>query len=80
MVSRSIARCRLVNEAGDKEKVQQAALGTEEISCNITGVAQAAEQTGAAAGMVLTAANDLSGQAETLRGEVDRFLVAMQAA
>jgi methyl-accepting chemotaxis protein len=60
--------------------VQQAALGTEEISSNIAGVAHAAEQTGAAAGMVLSAANDLSEQAETLRSEVDKFLVAMQAA
>jgi methyl-accepting chemotaxis protein len=60
--------------------VQQAALGTEEISSNISGVAQAAEQTGEAAGMVLTAANDLSHQAETLRGEVDRFLISLNAA
>ena len=82
-VSTSIAAA--VHEQGAatgeiSNNVQQAALGTEEISSNISGVAQAAEQTGEAAGMVLTAANDLSEQAETLRGEVDKFLVAMQAA
>jgi methyl-accepting chemotaxis protein len=60
--------------------VQQAAQGTDEISTNISGVAEAAEQTGTAAGMVLTAANDVSRQAETLRGEVDKFLVALKAA
>jgi methyl-accepting chemotaxis protein len=60
--------------------VQQAARGTDEISTAISGVAHVAEQTGVAAGMVLTAANDVSRQAETLRGEVDRFLLALKAA
>jgi methyl-accepting chemotaxis protein len=60
--------------------VQQAAQGTDEISRNITGVAQAASQTGEAANMVLTAANQLSKEAETLRGEVDKFLAALNAA
>lgn len=60
--------------------VQQAAKGTGDISVNISDVAQAAEQTGSAADMVLTAANQLSQQAETLRAEVDKFLTALNAA
>jgi methyl-accepting chemotaxis protein len=60
--------------------VQQAALGTQEISKNISGVAEASEQTGAAASMVLSAANELSREAEKLRAEVDKFLAALNAA
>lgn len=60
--------------------VQQAAKGTQDISLNISDVANAAEQTGTAAGMVLSAANDLSKQAEMLRAEVDKFLVSLNAA
>jgi methyl-accepting chemotaxis protein len=60
--------------------VNQAAAGTAEISRNIVGVSQAAEQTGSAASMVLTASNHLSEQAETLSKEVDQFLVSLNAA
>ncbi|MDR3425051.1 MAG: methyl-accepting chemotaxis protein [Alphaproteobacteria bacterium] len=60
--------------------VQQAAQGTAEISQNISGVANAAEQTGVAANRVLTTANKLSEQAETLRNEVDSFLSSLNAA
>ncbi|MBV9826479.1 MAG: HAMP domain-containing protein [Alphaproteobacteria bacterium] len=82
-VSTSIAAA--VHEQGAatgeiSSNVQQAAEGTVQISDNIQGVAHAAEQTGEAAGMVLTAANDLSSQADTLRNQVDHFLVSLQAA
>jgi methyl-accepting chemotaxis protein len=60
--------------------VQQAAQGTAEISRNIGGVAQASEETGAAANMVLSAANELAQQAENLRREVDQFLTALNNA
>ena len=60
--------------------VNQAAAGTAEISRNIVGVSQAAEQTDSAASMVLTASNHLSEQAETLSKEVDQFLVSLNAA
>ena len=59
--------------------MQQAASGTSEI-VNVTGVSQAASETGAAANDVLGAAGELAKQAETLRGEVDGFLAAVRAA
>jgi methyl-accepting chemotaxis protein len=60
--------------------VQQAAQGTNEISRNISGVSDAANQTGTAAATVLTVADQLSRQAEGLRGEVDKFLMSLNAA
>ncbi len=53
--------------------VQQAALGTNEISSNVTGVRQAAGDTGAAAHHVLSASSELSKQSETMRGHVETF-------
>jgi methyl-accepting chemotaxis protein len=50
------------------------------VSNNITGVKQAATETGAAATEVLGAAKDLSRQSEELRGEVDHFIADVQAA
>jgi methyl-accepting chemotaxis protein len=60
--------------------VQQAAAGTGEVSSNIGGVTQAATQTGASATQMLGAASELAQQAETLRGEVDRFLAQVRSA
>ncbi|MBV8061189.1 MAG: HAMP domain-containing protein [Alphaproteobacteria bacterium] len=60
--------------------VQQAAKGTAEISRNITGVAEAASQTGVAAESVLIVSQGLAKQAENLRAEVDKFLTALNAA
>ncbi|RVU15363.1 methyl-accepting chemotaxis protein [Methylobacterium oryzihabitans] len=60
--------------------VAQAATGTDEVRGNIAGVAQASEATGASASQVLSAAADLAQQAETLGGEVDRFLATVRAA
>lgn len=50
------------------------------MSSSIAGVTQAAGETGAAASQVLSSAQELSGQAETLRDEVDKFLGQIRAA
>ncbi len=60
--------------------VQQAAVGTQEIARNISGVAEAASNTGMAADSVLTVSQEVARQAETLRGEVSKFLSALNAA
>ncbi|MDB5608158.1 MAG: chemotaxis protein [Bradyrhizobium sp.] len=60
--------------------VQEAAQGTGQVSSNIAGVNQAADKTGAAADKVLISAEQLSGQAATLRADVDRFLANIRAA
>ncbi|WP_445680379.1 methyl-accepting chemotaxis protein [Radicibacter daui] len=60
--------------------VQEAARGTEQVNDNISGVTEAAAETGTAAGDVLNAASSLSRQAEQLRGEVNRFLTDVRAA
>ena len=60
--------------------VHQAAQGTSEIATNIEGVSRAATDTGAAAAQVLGAAGELSKQSETLRRDVDEFLVTVRAA
>ncbi|MFD2261339.1 methyl-accepting chemotaxis protein [Lacibacterium aquatile] len=59
--------------------VQQASVGTQEVSSHIQGVSQAAETTGNAAGMALSMASDLSSEAETLRAEVDDFITRLRA-
>ena len=60
--------------------VQQAANGTRDVSDNITGVARASGEAGAAASKLLNAANGLSSQSEQLRGAVDSFLGSIRAA
>ncbi len=60
--------------------VSQAATGTDQVTSNITGVAQASEATGAAASQVLGAAGELSRQSEYLSAEVSRFLSTIRAA
>ncbi|MFB0493480.1 methyl-accepting chemotaxis protein [Methylobacterium sp. OAE515] len=60
--------------------IAQANAGTQEVSGNITGVANAADQTGRAADHVLAAATALSHQSEQLEAEVDRFLASVRAA
>ncbi len=62
------------------DNVQQAALGTGEISRNISGVAEAVDMTSTVAGTVLSAATRLTGQADELRKEVDQFLTALNQA
>jgi methyl-accepting chemotaxis protein len=60
--------------------VHEAALGTGQVSSNITGVNHAAGETGAAAGKVLGSADALGQQAKTLRDEIDAFLAHIRAA
>ncbi len=59
---------------------QRAAIGTTEVSSNIAGVTQAAEDTDSAASEVLSASSTLSGQTEVLKAQVDSFLTAIKAA
>ena len=58
----------------------QTAQATQEVTTNIGGVSAAANETGGAAGLVLTAASNLSKQAEQLSGEVNVFLAGVRAA
>ena len=60
--------------------VQQAANGTRDVSDNITGVARASGEAGAAASKLLNAATGLSSQSEQLKGAVDSFLDSIRAA
>jgi methyl-accepting chemotaxis protein len=58
--------------------VQQAAAGNDEITTNIAHVSQAASETGTMASAMFSAANELLGEAETLRAEVSTFLADMR--
>ncbi len=60
------------------QNVQNAASGTQEVTSNISGVTQASEETSANSSRVMEAAADLSEQSETLKSEVDAFLVNLQ--
>jgi methyl-accepting chemotaxis protein len=60
--------------------VSQAAQGAADVTSTITGVADAAKATGAAADQVLTAASELSLRSGHLRDEVTRFLATVRAA
>ncbi|MCU0819526.1 MAG: methyl-accepting chemotaxis protein [Beijerinckiaceae bacterium] len=62
------------------QSVQQAAMGTTHVSGNIIHVNEAATSTGAASAQVMSAARDLAEQAETLRSEMDKFLLTARAA
>lgn len=60
--------------------IQQAALGTREVSETITGVTQAVSETGSAAVQVLGTAGTLSREADRLREQVARFLETVRTA
>ncbi len=60
--------------------IQQAALGTREVSETITGVTQAVSETGSAAIQVLGTAGTLSREADRLREQVARFLETVRTA
>ena len=62
------------------QAVSQASVGTTEVTSNISGVAMAAEQTGAAAAQVLSSSSELAEQAERLHHEMDKFLSTVRAA
>ena len=60
--------------------VEQASTGTQEVTANITGVSQAANDTGSAASQVLASARELAQQSESLKKVVTAFLVNVKAA
>jgi len=60
--------------------IQQAAVGTRDVSDTIISVSQAAGETGAATEQVLGAAKGLAEQSHVLRSTVDRFLQGVRAA
>ncbi len=60
--------------------MQQASAGTAEVSSNISGVTQAAADTGTAASQVLGSSGELSQQSEMLRHNVDSFIATIRAA
>jgi methyl-accepting chemotaxis protein len=60
--------------------IQLVAQGTNSVASNIAGVNEAAAETGAAAGQVLTAADGLSRQADKLRADVNGFLGKIRTA
>jgi len=59
--------------------VHDAAAGTSAVSTYIAGLGQGATVSAAAAGQVLSAANDLASQAGVLSGEVSRFVAEVRA-
>jgi methyl-accepting chemotaxis protein len=60
--------------------VQEAANGANAVSSNITGVNEAAHETGIVSCEVLASAEKLGRQAAALRADVDRFLANIRAA
>ena len=60
--------------------VNQASVGTTEVTSNITGVARMAEETGAGANQVLSASSELAHQAANLRTQVQAFLTQVRSA
>ncbi len=60
--------------------VQQAASGTQDVTRNIASVRESSAASGAAASQVLSAAGDLSRQAEGLTSEVNAFISQVKAA
>ena len=60
--------------------VQQAALGANEVTTNIVGVNDAAQETGRAASDVLDVSAQLSAKSEELKMFVQRFLDDVKAA
>ncbi|SCM76642.1 putative Methyl-accepting chemotaxis sensory transducer [uncultured Pleomorphomonas sp.] len=60
--------------------VSEAARGTAAVSENVEGIRQASEHTSTVSATVLSAADDLAGQAGELRRAMDEFLVTLRAA
>ena len=60
--------------------VDQASIGTRQVANNISGVADAAAQTGQMAQVVFTSANDLLSESSAMESEVQAFLNEVRAA
>ncbi len=63
----------------DSRNVQQAAVGTQDMSSNVGGVTQSAAGTRMTADRARVAAETVTGQAQALRGDVERFLTKIRA-
>jgi len=57
-----------------------AAQGTQEVSTNISGVKNAADETGRVSSEIVHSATDLDVQATNLRAQVDGFIARVRAA
>ena len=82
-ISTSIAAAMEQQGAATQEiarNVQEAARGTAEVSSNIAGLNHSVEGTGTASVDVLSAADELSQQAERLRARVGTFLADIRSA
>lgn len=62
------------------QSVQEAAAGTKNVSSTILGVSRGTAETENASGRVLVSSDDLAGQAEQLRIEVESFLHTLRQA
>jgi methyl-accepting chemotaxis protein len=60
--------------------VHQAATGTAQVATNITDVNRGANETGSASAQVLASAQSLSHESDSLKAEVEKFLVTVRAA
>ncbi|NIA71145.1 HAMP domain-containing protein [Pelagibius litoralis] len=60
--------------------VQQASQGTQRVTANILGVTETAAETGQSAGLVSSATEELSSQAQSLRKSIEGILASMRAA
>ncbi len=60
--------------------MQQTTQAAQEVTSGINGVSHAASETGDAGGQVLSAASDLSKQAEQLSSEMNTFVRGVRAA
>ncbi|MCP4935422.1 MAG: HAMP domain-containing protein [bacterium] len=81
-ISTAIAAAMEEQSAATQEiasSVNQAAAGTQQVNSNITSVSEASQEAGVASGQVMSAAGELSQQAELLKGEVDKFVSQVRA-
>ena len=62
------------------ESVRRAAAGADEVSSKIGAVNTAAGETGSASSQVLSSAQQLSGESNRLKTEVQKFLATVRAA
>jgi methyl-accepting chemotaxis protein len=82
-ISASIAAAVEQQTAATQEitrSVQEAAVGTRDVSSNIDGVRTALDEAGASSQQVLGAADELARQAQALRREMGEFLATVRAA
>jgi methyl-accepting chemotaxis protein len=81
-ISTAIAAAMEEQSAATQEiaaSVNQAAIGTQQVNDNIESVSETSQEAGTASGHVMSAASELSQQAEMLKGEVDKFIGQVRA-